>query len=454
MFQPYLATAAGDYRHNGWFFGESNWNAACHSQSIAAALRLIDDRETRAKFIEGAERGKHAFLNGNGFSREGYCQEGISYWNYGYGRFLALGLTVRAATGGKVDFFADPKAKFCFENALGIQLVVGTSPSFGDGSGSVSAENILLAEIPYPNEARCDYGAGRMTPCGGQSLERVLLRCFHPGALDEDRASFPKLVLPIRTFCEDAQIYIGRMAEQTGDTFSVCIKGGHNGVPHNHNDAGQYMIAIGGVPVVEDPGNQVYDFDTFGPKRYDSKMRNSYGHSVPYLSAGYKPYFGMQKTGKEFSAKVRSVSFVPDRDLVMLDLSSAYGDNRVKRLDRNLVFDRKSGNIVIEDIGEFSEPVGFQTAITTYGTVLPTDDPDVFTIVRTSSRLGTKRVVFRVNAHGAKWSPVIERIPNPKRTEPTRFGIVFESPVKVAHVTVKYEYFSKRDKESSNEGRD
>ena len=77
-----------------------------------------------AKFIEGSERGKYAFLNGNGFTREGYCQEGISYWNYGYGRFLALGLTVRAATGGKVDFFADPKAKLCFVNALTARVTI------------------------------------------------------------------------------------------------------------------------------------------------------------------------------------------------------------------------------------------------------------------------------------------------------------------------------------------
>ena len=437
-FTPYLATASGDYRHNGWFFGESNWNAACHSQSLAAALRLIDDREARARFIEGAERGKYAFLNGNGFTREGYCQEGISYWNYGYGRFLALGLTVRTATGDKVDFFADPKAKLCFVNALEMQLAAGTSPSFGDGSGSVSAENILLAEIPYPDEARCDYGARRATPYGSQSLERILLRCFHPGTLDEDRASFPKLVLPIRTFCEEAQVYIGRAAEQTDDSLSVCIKGGHNGVPHNHNDAGQYMIAVGGVPVVEDPGHQLYDFDTFGPKRYDSKMRNSYGHSVPYLSSEYRPYFGMQKAGKEFSAKILKTRFSEDRDFVVLDLSGAYADGRVKRLDRRMGFDRMAGRVVVEDAGEFSEPVGFQTAITTYGTVSPTDDPDVFTIARTSPSRGTKRIKFHVNAHGAKWSPRIERIPNPKRTEPTRFGIVLDSPAEAVRVTVEY----------------
>lgn len=436
-FAPYLATAGGDYSHNGWFFGQSNWNAACHSQTLAAALRLIDDRETRAKFVEGAERGIRAFLYGGGFTREGYCQEGVSYWNYGYGRFLALGLTVRAATAGKVDFFADPKAKLCFTAAMETQLAVGSSPSFGDGSGAVSADNIGLAEIPYPREAKCDYGAKRSAPWG-RDLERTLFRCFRPGAMEEDRSKFPEMSLPVRTFFEEAQVYIGRTAAQADDSMSVCIKGGHNGVPHNHNDAGQYVVAVGGVPVVEDPGHQLYDFDTFGPKRYDSKMRNSYGHSVPYLSPEYRPYFGMQKAGREFSAKIPKTKFSEERDFVVLDLSGAYGDSRVKRLCRRMGFDRRDGRVVVEDAGEFSEPVGFQTAITTYGKVSRTDDPNVFTVTREDSRRGAKSLTLRIDAHGAKWSLRTEKIPNPGRTDPTRIGIVFDSPATAACVTVEY----------------
>ncbi len=86
-------------------------------------------------------------------------------------------------------------------------------------------------------------------------------------------------------FFEDAQILICRPdASVAANALACCIKGGHNGVPHNHNDAGGYEVAVDGVRMVADPGLQKYDVDTFGPKRYESKMRNSYGHDVPVVA--------------------------------------------------------------------------------------------------------------------------------------------------------------------------
>ncbi|HNX04767.1 MAG TPA: hypothetical protein PKI32_04660, partial [Opitutales bacterium] len=275
VFTPYLIAAADPNAiHNccSWFFCDSNWNCACHNQVVSAALRTVADKWKRAKFVEGAERGYPFFLAG--FSKEGYCQEGIDYWNYGYGEFLRLGLTVRKATADKGDCFAHPKARKCFDYAHDFQLVKWCSPQFGDGNAAPSDNNFAMGEIVWP-ETRSDFTRSCMPVSYG--LEDCILKIFRPGALDP-KPPAPTFRLPIRTFFADAQVFLCRPFDSGLYTLSACIKGGHNGVPHNHNDAGAYVIALGGTQMVEDPANQKYDLDTFGPKRYESKMRNSYGH--------------------------------------------------------------------------------------------------------------------------------------------------------------------------------
>ena len=42
-----------------------------------------------------------------GFTDDGYCSEGMGYWNYGFGHYIMMGLAVRAATKGKLDIFQD-----------------------------------------------------------------------------------------------------------------------------------------------------------------------------------------------------------------------------------------------------------------------------------------------------------------------------------------------------------
>jgi hypothetical protein len=53
MVEPYLKDAAGKGFKHSWFFGDNNWNPACHNQCVGAALRVVEDKIERAKFIGG-----------------------------------------------------------------------------------------------------------------------------------------------------------------------------------------------------------------------------------------------------------------------------------------------------------------------------------------------------------------------------------------------------------------
>ena len=66
-----------------WFFARTNWSPVCHAGCVGAALAILDSRRERAECLEAVERAMpHYFL---GFGRDGYCSEGMGYWNYGFG---------------------------------------------------------------------------------------------------------------------------------------------------------------------------------------------------------------------------------------------------------------------------------------------------------------------------------------------------------------------------------
>ena len=58
---------------------------------------------------------------------------------------------VTAATGGRVDLFADPKCKTVMRYAYGFQILNGQSPHFADGGGNADAANLALGRQIWPD---------------------------------------------------------------------------------------------------------------------------------------------------------------------------------------------------------------------------------------------------------------------------------------------------------------
>ena len=155
-FQPYLATCRNFSpkdsvmaRRNWWFHGENNWNSACNSGVVRAALAMVEDRRVRAEFIAAAEEAVPYAMRG--YLSDGYCTEGMGYWGYGYGNLLMLGLTVRAATGGKVDLFTDPKHRAVMMFPYGNRLMEWKSPHFADYAANPSIPLLALERQVFPD---------------------------------------------------------------------------------------------------------------------------------------------------------------------------------------------------------------------------------------------------------------------------------------------------------------
>lgn len=427
VFDLYLAARrdAGKDRKNGvhgnwWMFTHSNWNAVCNSCVIRAALAAIESRQERARFAESAERTTVPFLSG--FTADGYCSEGMGYWNYGFGHHLQLGLALRQATGGEVDLFRDPKNLAVMSYGFAYALERGVSPYFADGGGNVDIVNLCLGRQVWPELAD---GEIARAPVLRGTYAAIALRAFgQEGGLPPAKAAAG---LPARTFFADAQVLISRPGPQGRGKLSVAMKGGHNGEMHNHNDVGSYYLLCDGVAMSGDPGGEIYTRRTFSKDRYVSKVLNSYGHPVPVLGGE------LQETGRKAAAAVAHSDFTEARDLFTIDFSAAYGKSAPEKLARTFVYDRAGKRFSVTDEVRFGKPSSFSVPLVTYGKLEKTADPDVFTLVRDKRSL-----TVRVKAD-APWECSEETIENPGHPSVKRYAFTFAGAVEKGSLTLVYE---------------
>ena len=427
LVRPYLRecriSGTGEPIH-WWFFGRNNWNTVCHSELLLSGLALIEDRRTRAELIEGAERGQPNYFK-QGFKPDGYCHEGVGYWNYGFGHELILAETVRRATGGRVDFLAGEMPRKCAKYALDVQFQPGHAPFFADGGGAPSPVFLEMSHRRWPDLIP-SFGVGY-----GDLKPNIVCPCAvilaTGGAVPSAGGG---LDLPLRSWFPDAQVYVGRQPRGVRP-FSLATKGGDNGEPHNHNDLGTYSICMDGWEVAGDLGKEPYTFRTFSGWRYDSPLLNSFGHPVPRFRES------LQKTGKDFSSKVIRTAFAEDRDSIVYDLTDAYKRKEVRNVVREFHYDRSARTVTVTDRVDQS-PDPFETAIVTRSKVEAGADERHFALV--DAKTG-RRVAVEISSESNEGVGVVvfsEKMMNYGRPCGRRIAIRFAADVTSGSITVRY----------------
>jgi hypothetical protein len=411
----------------GWPQSRGNWNAVCLSGVTGAALANIGSRERRAWFAAAAEKYIQRYLEG--FSPDGYCSEGIGYWNYGFGHYILLAETLRRATGGKIDWLSDPRLKPIALAPVQQEILPDVYPAFADCRLGTKPDDVLIACLSrrlglglHDWEAR---GAEAVQAPQGEFPKFGLLGgCGDSAAsLAEDAQAAP---LPLRNWFPDAGILICRPAD-IANGLGAALKGGHNAEFHNHNDVGTFVVAFKRTTPIVDLGSVVYTRETFGRHRYENPVMNSFGHSVPWVADT------LQSTGKSARAKVLNTEFTDAQDTLVLDIRSAYDLPVLKKLQRTFVFSREGpGKLTVIDEVEGENPQAFGTALITLGPWKQIDTAHLL--------LGEKGDAVRVEilAEGRDLRLVPQEIhadlPGKPGT-PIRLGIELDQPVTRAKVT-------------------
>lgn len=359
-FAPYLDAVLRKGRGAYWHAATHNWNAVCTAGVVGAALAMVDSRQDRAVYVAAAERSTEYFLSG--FTADGYCSEGMGYWNYGFGHFVMLSETLVQATGGKLDLMADKKAEAAAAFCRNLEILPNIYPAFADCGTTARPDTRIMAFL----SRRYGWGMkeiedrGLLLAPGPTSVNDLAVYGFPNTASRAPSAKAASGSSPLRFWFSEAGILISRPAAgQSG--MGVALKGGHNAEHHNHNDLGSFVVALGkGTPLL-DPGGEVYTARTFSSKRYESNLLNSYGHPVPVVAGQ------LQRSGREAVAKVVKSEFSDASDTLAIDISSAYVVKSLQKLQRTFLFSRQGrGSLRIVDEVAFSQPEAFGTALITF----------------------------------------------------------------------------------------
>jgi hypothetical protein len=171
----------------------------------------------------------------------------------------------------------------------------------------------------------------------------------------------------MQTYYADSGVLVSRPA--IGQDLAVTIKAGGNST-HSHNDIGSFVIGLGGVQPVGDPGGpRYYSGATFGPHRLDSELLNSFGHPVPEIDGH------LQLDATKIKVKVLSHAFSPREDRITIDMTPAYDVTGLKQVTRTLVHSRDGdGSIEITDEFHLTKPCVVIESLPTHGIWQKVDD--------------------------------------------------------------------------------
>ncbi|MFZ4776062.1 MAG: GDSL-type esterase/lipase family protein [Terrimicrobiaceae bacterium] len=412
---PYLARVYEDKKPAFfWIDFTNNWNAVCHAGVTYAALATVEDRETRARVVAGAAAHIVNFLNG--ITPDGYCSEGLGYWNYGFGHFVLLAENLLAATQGKLNLYADPGVAADVAFPLQMKLGSNLTPPFADCPPKARVEpwifSVLARRFELPAEK----------PSQQYDLPALDLT-LNPPVVQGSPQMLPE-ISPLRGYFPIGGVLVSRPTDpKTG--LAVAMKGGHNDEHHNHNDLGSYALGLDNVLVMGDPGGEKYTRRTFGPRRYDSKLLSSYGHPVPVVNGQ------LQATGRQAEAKILSADFSEKTDIFALDLTKGYPVPGLTELKRSFTYHRdgKTSFDVLDEM-KASAPLTFGTTLITYGTVEKKGD-DTFLITE-----GRRQILVRFDTGGLPWS-VKEEVLDEEAMEgrkPRRLAIELNEPAQTARI--------------------
>ncbi len=314
-----------------WEKCSMNWAAVCGAYTAGSLLYLFPDefKKQKNRLFKTLE------CYTDGFTDDGFCLEGPSYWLYGFTAFTVFADLLCKFTDGKEDLFRSDKVKKISSYASGCLLKGNTAVSFSDADINFKPD---LALQRYLHKKLPDY-----VPY----LEKEKL-CLHNANTkwinyyraiiwNDEKQSTPSSVREAIFSPSAAQLIINK------PLYSFAFKGGSNDEPHNHNDLGSFIYSDTEGQVFCDLGAGRYTRDYFDDdKRYSIFCNSSLGHSVPIINGK------AQGAGSSFSADFSYVN-----DVAVCDITKAYAEEKIISIIRKIQI--KYQGISITDSFSFEE---------------------------------------------------------------------------------------------------
>ena len=420
-------TAPPNVRYGHWWAKcDHNWNAVCTAGALGAILATEPSREVRAKAIDWAAANMERFLSG--FGADGYCSEGLGYWNYGFSHFVVLAELLRVQTGGRVDLYNSDAVRRIAAAPSALEIADGVYPAFADCRLDSKPDAQLLDMIRWRLDAQ-PFAGSPAAPLAAsvplyQTLTALEMRREAGGAAGKKPPAEPGL----RSWFVPSGVFIARSSDAGG--MAAAWKGGHNGEHHNHNDVGSTVIVWKGRPVIVDPGAMVYRAETFSKDRYRLPIMGSYGHSVPVVN-GF-----LQSAGAACRGKIIRKQSGAARDSVAIDFASAYPQSGVRMLEREWIYQRDAGGgLEITDRFGFDQASTFGTALVTLGDWHLVERQERRTIFAADAGDGAVLLVEVTFSAPGTWE--VTEIHNPEKPTARRLGLSLAGKAREGSISMR-----------------
>lgn len=330
---PFLESQ-GDY--DWWEHSTLNWCAVCNGAIGSTAIYLLQEETVLKSCLERICDSLSYYLSG--FSEDGACMEGLGYFTYGMTYFIGFAKQAYDYSKGTIDLLHNDRVERIARFQERCYFSNDSTLSFSDGSSRERFSMGLTSFLASCYDTVHIPSVSLAAEFGDDSCYRWMSCCrdyyWTKEYYDEQKelGKVKKLVAP--TVFQDAQWYLCESENGCG----IAAKGGDNDEPHNHNDIGSFLYFAGKDLFLPDLGAGEYTRDYFHEKRYQIFCNSSVGHNVPVINGKG------QLAGKEHRCK----RFEVEKDLVM-DLTDAYEKDCVKSMIRKIAFDRKTGELTVED---------------------------------------------------------------------------------------------------------
>ena len=327
-----------------WFCGRNNWTPWCASNLIGSAVYLLDDQPERlAKFINTYLGIARRFYNR--YPDDGGCNEGPSYWRHAPGKYIQLLHLLDHRLGTKGKLFEDSKLKRMCEYLPGMNLSGNFFLSTNDAGPRIPANAQFLAFTAELVKSSSMLALAQRLKSSAPAASKVTEL---DGALVTLFTRIPEKELPADLPAVNYWYNMGIciLREKTANPEKgtvVSLKGGHNAESHNHLDLGHFTLMRRNKPLIIDVGSGVYTAVTFSSKRYTLWNNNSTGHNAPRFDG----------KGQECDAQYTAKITLDGDSVAGALLDNAYPSAAgIRKLDRKVILDRKTGNVEICDTAQ------------------------------------------------------------------------------------------------------
>ena len=324
-----------------------NWNPWIHGNVLVAALVLEDDRDRRAHLVDLVVEGIDRYVAS--LPVDGAIDEGYSYWWNGACRALEALDLLRHATAGALVATEVPALRETVAFPHRMHLSDGWYVNIADGwarppEGQPWHALHRAARAVGDRQAQA-HAASHRVPGGPVADEQAGLGRFLRALVDDEwrRAAPTAPPLPAGTWFASTQVLVARRSAGSAAGLALAAKGGHNGEHHNHDDVGEVIVALGGVPVLVDAGRPTYTAQTFGPERYSIWTMQSEWHNVPQVRGT------PQAPGAAFAARGVTAVLGEDGATLRLDLAGAYPREDLAHWWRTARLDRTTDRVTVTD---------------------------------------------------------------------------------------------------------